>query len=149
MFPGPIASLRRFPALFCGIAFILGLAGCGPKGPKLVQVGGKVTVGDKPVTNGTVIFYPDRARGNTSLEEPRGDIDAEGNYKLLTGAKSGAAAGWYKVAVTAAEKIDPNNPYFTKWLIPEKYIDPKTSKLEFEVVENPPAGAYDIKLSPK
>jgi hypothetical protein len=121
-------------------------AGCGKGDAKLIPVEGKVTAGGKPLTTGTVIFYPDVQRGNLSKEEPRGAIDADGNYTLLTHIKQGVAAGWYKVAVTAAEQLDPNNPYFTKWLIPEKYIDPNTSHLEVEVVENPSPGAYDLKL---
>jgi hypothetical protein len=126
-----------------------GLTGCGQGGAKLVPVEGKVTMGAKPVPTGTVIFYPDAARGNTSKEEPRGDIDAGGNYQLLTGTHKGVAPGWYKVAVTAADQVDPNNPYFTKWLVPERYIDPRTSKLEFEVGANQPPGAFDIKLEGK
>lgn len=137
----------RGAALLCLLC--LGLVGCGARGPKLVPVEGKVTLGDKPVTNGTVILYPDLARGNQSPEEPRGEIDAQGNFKVTTGARTGAAPGAYKVAVTAAEKIDPNNPYFTKWLVPEKYIDFRTSGLSFEVVENAPPGTYNLKLAPK
>jgi hypothetical protein len=127
----------------------LGLSGCGTKGPRLARVEGKMTAGTELLRTGTVIFYPNAKRGNLSAEEPRGQIDPEGNYKIFTGAKEGVAPGWYKVAVTAAEQVDPNNPYFTKWLIPEKYIDPRTSGLEVEVVENPAPGAYDFKLDPR
>src|SRR5207302_1433461 len=91
----------------------------------------------KPVHNGTVILTPDAGKGNTSLEIPHGEIDANGHFKIMTREKSGASAGWYLVAITAAEKIDPNNPYFTKWLIDKKYTDNKTSNLALEVVENP------------
>jgi hypothetical protein len=126
------------------------IAGCkGNDGPKLVPVEGKVFFANKPLTTGFVIFHPDPDRGNPSLEEPHGAIDAEGNYKLMTRAKPGAAPGWYKIAVTAAADLDPNSPYFTKWLIPEDYINPKTSKLEREVVEQPQAGHYDLKLQAK
>jgi hypothetical protein len=149
MFPGMRSSLKSWLILVgCGVLAV-SLAGCGKSGSKLVQVAGKVTAGNKPLTTGTVIFYPDAGRGNTSKEEPRGDIDSEGNYRLLTGIQTGAAAGWYKVAVTAADQVDPKNPYFTKWLIPEKYIDPRTSKLTIEVVASPAAGAYDLKLDAK
>jgi hypothetical protein len=124
------------------------LTGCGG-GPKLPIVQGKVTAGDKPLRTGFVIFYPDKARGNDSKEEPRGDIDAEGNYVLYTRLEKGAASGWYKVAVSAADQIDPKNPYFTNWLIPQKYIDPRTSGLAIQVVEGPVPGAYDLKLDAK
>lgn len=140
--PGP---LPRLLVLLCSL-LTAGLVGCVPRGPTLIPVEGKVTLGDKPVPRGTVILYPDAARGNTSKEEPRGDIDAGGNYRILTGTRKGVSPGWYKVAVTAADQIDPNNPYFTKWLVPERYIDPQTSKLEFEVAPNPLPGAFDLKL---
>jgi hypothetical protein len=128
---------------------VVSLAGCGSGREKLARVEGKVMVGNKPLTSGYVIFHPDTAKGNESKEEPRGEIDAQGNYKLLTGTREGAVTGWYKVAVTAAEQLDPNNPYFTNWLIPEKYIDFRTSRLAFQVVENPAPGAYDIQLDPR
>jgi hypothetical protein len=131
------------------VGVVAGVAGCGKGHSRLVPVEGKVTVGGKPLTTGYVIFHPDAARGNTSQEEPRGMIDAEGNYKLMTGLEPGALPGWYQVAVTAADQIDPNNPYFTKWLIPQRYIDYRTSKLVVEVVPNPAPGAYDLKLEPK
>ena len=135
----------RTPVLLCCL-LTAGLTGCGPGGPKPAPVEGKVTMGGKPLTTGTAIFYPDAAWGNDSKEEPRGDIDGGGAYQVFTGARKGAAPGWYKVAVTAADQIDPNNPYFTKWLVPERYIDPRTSKLEFEVGANPTPGAFDIEL---
>lgn len=152
MLPQSATSPRRaLPALCCGAAFALAVAGCGEGGPKVLPVEGRVTVGGKPLTSGTgtVIFYPDSARGNTSKEEPRGALDAEGRYRLRTGTRDGAAPGWYRVAVTAAKQLDPNNPYFTDWLIPERYIDPKTSNLSVQVVEEPGPGTYDLKLDPK
>jgi hypothetical protein len=129
----------------CCFFFLISLSGCGGI-PGAVQVEGKVTAGGQPLTTGYVIFYPDPDKGNLSQEEPRAEIDTQGNYQLLTGIEPGVKPGWYKVAVTAADQIDPNNPYFTNWLIPEKYIDPRTSGLALEVVENPPPGAYDLKL---
>ena len=134
------------PMLLLLGAFALG---CGKQETKLVPVEGRVTFGKSSLKTGFVIFYPDAARGNNSKEEPRGDVDKDGHYKIFTGVKEGAAPGWYKVAVTAADQIDPNNPYFTHWLIPEKYIDPKTSKLALEVAESPSLGAYDIHLDAK
>jgi hypothetical protein len=149
MFLTKVLSARRIIVSLACAVFVVGATGCGKQGPKLVPVEGRVMVGTKPVTNGYVILYPDKAQGNTSLEEPRGEIDSRGNYKVLTGTRAGAAPGWYQVAVTAAAEYDPKNPYFTEWLIPQKYIDPKTSKLTVEVVERPVPGAYDFKLDAK
>jgi hypothetical protein len=132
------------------------MPGCGKDTLRLVQVEGKVMLGAKVLatdahTTGTVVLHPDKSKGNTSLEEPRGSIDSEGHFKIATGTKPGAAPGWYKVTVDAATVIDPKNPYHSAsgFLMPERYLDKETSKLAFEVVENAPAGTYDLKLDPK
>jgi hypothetical protein len=147
---------RKMPALrlllplicyFC--VFAVTATGCGKTDPNLAQVEGSVMVGNKPLTTGTVIFYPDATKGNDSKDEPRSPINTNGRYHLQNGVKQGITPGWYKVAVTAADQIDPKNPYFTNWLIPTKYIDPKTSKLRLEVVATHAPGAYNITLEPK
>lgn len=143
-----VLRLGRSLRSLAWVALLGAFAGCN-RGPTLIPVQGKVTSGDKPLTTGFVIFHPDAARGNTSKEEPRADIDKQGNYVLLTRLDKGAAPGWYKVTVTAADQLDPKNPYFTKWLIPQKYIDPKMSGIAIQVVGSAAAGAYDLKLEPK
>ena len=130
----------------CWGSLVLAGAGCGKAASSLAPVQGKVIFDGKALTAGTVIFYPAADKGNHSLEEPRGKIDGQGNYKVLTGIKQGVTPGWYKIAVTAAKQLDPKNPYFTEWLIPQKYIDYRTSKLAVEVVANPEPGRYDLKL---
>jgi hypothetical protein len=139
--------LGLMSALLCGAA--LALTGCGGEQEKLSPVEGKVLLGDKALTTGFVTFYPDATKGNTSKEEPRADIGPDGSYVVSTGNRKGAAPGWYRVAVTAADQIDPKNPYFTKWLIPQRYIDPSTSKLAVQVVQKPGPNAYDLKLQPQ
>ena len=126
----------------------IGVSSCGPSGPKLVPVQGKVTLKDgTPVAYGHIILHPDAGRGNTSKEVCQGTI-RDGSYIIMTGAKKGAPLGAYKVSIEAAKDVDPNNPYFTEWLADEKYVDPERSKLTTEVVENPEPGRYDFKLSP-
>jgi hypothetical protein len=67
----------------------------------------------------------------------------------MAATKEGAPPGWYKVTVTAQEPIDPQNPYAApRNLISTKWSDVATSGLEIEVVGNPVAGAYDLKLAP-
>jgi hypothetical protein len=147
----PVVGLLCLPAL------ILSLSGCGAKDTiKLLPVEGIVMLGEKVLatsanTKGTVRLYPDRTKGNDSLEIPRGSIDSEGKFKILTGLKPGVAPGWYRVTVDAATVIDPKNPYHSAsgFLVPERYIDKDESNLAFEVVENAPAGAYDLKLNSK
>jgi hypothetical protein len=138
-----------FPVLIAGV-FLAPALGCGRGDGGLVPVQGKVMLADNPLTTGVVIFRPDAAKGNKSLQEPRGQIDAEGNYKLVTAQKKeGAAPGWYKVGIIAAHpSTDPKNPYARpKSLIPSIYNDPEKSRLAVEVVEKPGAGAYDLKIS--
>jgi hypothetical protein len=135
------------PLLSCICLLAMTAAGCEKSGPKMVQVEGKVTYQGKPVPRGYVSFYPDAKKGNKSMEVPNGTID-EGSYHMVTRVHDGLTPGWYTVAVSAAEQIDPKNPYFTKWLVPDKYANPKTSKLQMEVVDNPAPGAYDINLEP-
>jgi hypothetical protein len=140
---------RRTARMAVLVAAALGVAGCGGGGPKLVPVRGKVTLpSGTPVHNGSVTLYPDTAKGNKSKELPIGAIDEQGNFTVTTGAREGAPPGWYKVAISAAEQIDPKNPYFTDWLIHERYINPETSKLTAEVVENPAPGRYDFQVEP-
>jgi hypothetical protein len=141
------AAVRRLLFLLCCGGLIAALvAGCEQSGPKMVQVEGKVTYKGKPVPRGYVSFFA--KKGNPSMEVPIGPIE-DGEYQVKTRTKDGMTPGRYQVAVNAAKQIDPKNPYFTDWLVPEKYSNPKTSKLEVEVVENPQPGAYDIHIEPK
>ena len=147
----PAGHRGAFSVLVAGVFLALAL-GCGQGDGdlgRLVPVEGKVMLGDKPLTTGVVIFRPDATKGNTSKHEPRGPIDAEGNYKLVTAEKrDGAAPGWYKVGIIAAQQsTDAKNPYaLPKSLIPSIYNDPEKSRLAVEVVEKPSPGAYDLRI---
>ena len=99
----------------------LALSGCGPSGPKLVPVQGRVTLTDgTPVAYGHVILHPDASKGNPSKEVCQGTI-RDGSYTIMTGARTGAPVGAYTVSIEAAKEVNPNNPYFTEWLADEKY----------------------------
>jgi hypothetical protein len=133
------------------LAVVAGLCSVGcTSGERLTEVRGKVFIGDQPATKGAgyVTFHPDDKKGNSSLEEAVGAIQPDGTYVLDTRGKPGAAEGWYKVGVSVAEVMDPNNPYVTKWLMPDpdKYQDWNRSGISIEVVSKPAAGQYDIKL---
>jgi hypothetical protein len=157
MFASHTHPLRLEFAPLCGLALILCSSGCGERDTvKLLPVEGTVMLSDKVLvtdakTKGTVRLYPDKTKGNDSLQIPRGAIDSEGKFKILTGTKPGVTPGWYIVTVDAATVIDPKNPYLSAagFLMPERYIDKNESGLAFEVVENAPPGAYDLKLSGK
>ena len=132
--------------LFVGIAIGL-LAGCA-SGPKLVTVNGKVLLKDgTPVKNGTVTFHPDTSKGNQSKEVPIGAI-RDGEYAIKTGVKDGAPLGAYRVSISAADDVNPDDPYKTVWYADEKYVNVDTSKLTADVTDNPEPGRYDFKLDP-
>ena len=152
------SSLRRFYHLISVLLAVIPLLGCGDSSGVGVTfpVSGKVTFNNEPLTAKTtmVLFKPDASKGNTSLFEPAGTVDAGGNYKLTTQGKNGAPPGWYQVVVTAREDAAPVHPKgpkqhrpVAKSLLPSKYGQPKTSGLAIEVVEKPDPGAYDLKLS--
>jgi hypothetical protein len=134
-----------------GVVFFLAaivLGGCGPSGPKLAPVEGKVTLKDgTPVEFGYIILHPEVSKENPSLDVCQGTIQ-QGSYTILTDVRQGAQAGKYRVSIQAAKGIDPTNPYFTEWLADEKYVDPAKSKLTLEVVETPEPGRYDFQLDP-
>jgi hypothetical protein len=136
--------------VFAGFCFALGSAGCGHAdgvGPT-VPVVGKVAADGQPVKAGTVSFRPDKSRGNTSVHEPYGEIDSQGNYRLFTGKKEGAPVGWYRVAVFAGEPVEVGNlSGQARWYANPKYASADSSGLVVEVVETPAPGAYDLKLT--
>jgi hypothetical protein len=136
------------------IAIAIGLAASGCRQPgdagNRFPVAGKVTLKDgKPLPRGTVIFAPDGAKGNTSLHEPRGAIDAEGNYKLATTPQlDGASPGWYVVTIISQEPYDESkSSWDPPWLINRKFGNRQTSGLAIEVVEKPELGRYDFQVS--
>lgn len=141
--------VRGYPAV---IAACLVLAGCRKAGDEgnRVPVVGKVTFTDgKPLPRGTVIFAPDGAKGNESLHEPRGQIEADGIYKLsTTPQREGARPGWYIVTIISQEPYDASkSSWDPPWLINRKYGNRQTSGLAVEVIEKPEPGRYDFQVT--
>jgi hypothetical protein len=139
-------------SLLAALSLAVFAAGCA-SGPKLVRVEGKVYLNDAPVQTGDtvtgyVVFHADPARGNKNLEDVKGTIEADGSYRISTRNKEGTLPGWYFVTVELA-RTNPKDPYDYKAMIPDRYLDKTKSKLAFEVVENPEAHRYDIKLEPQ
>jgi hypothetical protein len=154
----PIAVTKSYAEGFmsCRCSQLIALtfvafAGCA-KQDSLTEVRGTVFIGEQPSTKGMgyVTFHPDVSKGNNWQEESVGAIQPDGSYSLEMRGKKGAAKGWYKVGVTVADVIDPNNPYVTKWLMPnpDKYQYWSKSGISVEVVDKPQPGHYDIKLPP-
>jgi hypothetical protein len=126
-------------------------AGCGQDDGigKLYPVSGRILVDGRPLTGvaqGSVSFRGDPLKGNETLHQPTGPIDAEGRFELVTAGKKGAPPGWYKVVVTAyANKLE-EGPVRPRLLLVEKYYHPKKTDLSVEVVADPAPGAYDLNV---
>jgi hypothetical protein len=126
------------------------IGGCkgGANLPALAPVKGKVTVDGKSVTSGQVVLIPETPEKGKEGALSAGQIDADGNYEISTGGKSGAPLGKHKVTVTPptmpmpGAKGPPKGEFNQK-----KYGDQKSTPLSITVVENPAPGAYDLKLT--
>jgi hypothetical protein len=122
------------------------MAGCGSKVKPTGEVHGKVSYNGKPVTAGNVKFFPE-AGGEPVFST----ILPDGTYRV-----TGIPVGRAKVAIeTLAFKghITPPPPGMAKMMnaplpkyvpIPEKYEQPDTSGLTFEVEKT--AKPWDIEL---
>ncbi len=140
------------------------ISGCGdgptaPTGPQS-QVSGTVTNDGKPVTLNSQIVFFNSEKGLTLT----GTLDSLGKYSLTPAdPKLGVPAGRYEVCikppVVPVMQVDPSSPDYAKMMqagnipapaattadIPEKFNDPKTSGLIFEVKEGP--NTYDFDLA--
>ena len=145
-------NVGRMLVSISGLAACLWFASCREPGDEgnRVPVVGKVTFKDgKPLPRGIVIFTPDGSKGNQSQHEPRGPIDAEGNYKASTTDRlEGVQPGWYTVTIIAQEPYDESkSSWDPPWLISRKYGNRDTSGLTAEVIENAEPGRYDFQVS--
>jgi hypothetical protein len=96
-------ACRVFAATFVSVAVFL--AGCGPSGPTLATVSGKITLDGQPLPNVNVQFVPEKG-GSPSY----GGTNANGEYELLHAQnRKGALLGKHLVDITAREQqIDDN-----------------------------------------
>jgi hypothetical protein len=125
--------------------FILLLSvGCGgPPAVATVPVSGKVTLEGQPVSSGLVSFAAADDKVGAGL--CTGIIGADGEYKISSDGKPGAPLGKYKVTVTPSMTPPPASgappsPFNAR------YMSSTSTPLVIEVVSNPAAGAYDLKL---
>jgi hypothetical protein len=123
------------------------VVGCGGGGPKRVTVKGDVTLDGAPLDGGVLYYFADEAKGNKHRIAAVGPVRS-GKYNIVTSAVRnsesgpGAPLGWYKVY------MDATVPGFnTK--IHDRFTDPSKTTVSIEVVENPAADAYNIKLTSK
>ena len=131
---------------FTILCAVLALAGCGPGGPSLISVEGKITADNNPLPQGSLAFHPDAAKGNTSKKTAAAEIK-DGSYKVFTDGRPGAPAGWYKVTVVSAGEPDNTKPEApVKSLVAPRYADPK---LTDQLIEVKAGGSYGLKVSSK
>jgi hypothetical protein len=119
--------------LAVAVAALVPLA-CGPTGPGMAQVSGKVTYAGKPVPKGVITFVPVAPDGRNAT----GQIQPDGSYQLQTeNPGDGALLGEYKVTVYAHDEpvLDyiPPKPVPPKILTPTKYEKPDPSGLKATV----------------
>jgi hypothetical protein len=120
---------------------ILAASGCPSKGPKVVKVAGTVKYKD-----GTFIPLPEpgaKARspiinftpvGEAAAGQPKkgagGAIDANGHFEVTTFKPGdGLIPGKYQAAIVAQKTYGDSKSS----LVPEKYTNPKTSGLDFDI----------------
>src|SRR5262245_4070351 len=96
-------------AALAALTFVLSATGCNNGVGKTYPVSGKVTIDGAPLKgkSATVMFVPNRDKGNSTTLEPGGTIDSSGNYTLYTKSERGAPPGWYKVVVTGVSEEPP------------------------------------------
>jgi hypothetical protein len=142
----PRLPLRR---LLAGAAACLLAAGCGDDIGTCYPVEGQVLLGGKPLRGmtGSVMFVPDKVKGNPGPLEAGGHLDAEGRYKLSTKGKPGAPAGWYKVVITAVPPGIGDRDPVRRPPIHARYVAEKTTPLSVQVVAEPAPGTYDVKVT--
>ena len=112
--------------------------GCGPSDrpyvAPTVPVKGKVTYQGKPLTQGSVTFEPDGTG-----REANGSIQPDGTFVLSTFKEGdGALVGVHRIAVSGTGKGG-------KEIVPIKYRNTSSSKVEVEVVEGKAEYAIDLK----
>jgi hypothetical protein len=120
---------RRHRPFLIALALLTPIA-CGPSGPSMAKVHGRVMYLGKPVTKGTISFKatdPDRRNAT-------GQIDADGYYTLQTeNPGDGIEVGAYYVSISSRDDpvLDyiPATPVPPKYLVPAKYENPETAGL--------------------
>jgi hypothetical protein len=123
---------------------LLSLIACSRDSVRVVPVSGKVSLDGTLLKKGSVVFWPNKDKGNNSPHEAAAQIDADGTFELYTKGRAGAVPGHYKVTVNASTEVSSTEPLKGKLLVPQKYTKRETTPLLLEVVESPASGRYDL-----
>ena len=131
--------------LLVGVAGLCSVVGCSGNKPlpkelgPLFPVQGKVTLDGKLLRGGNVTFFA--LDHDVKICQPEGLIDPDGNYTVSSYGQSGAPAGKYRVTV-----LPGSHDKSMDLAVDDTYQSWENSPLTVTVTENPPAGAYDLKL---
>jgi len=138
---------RSFSLSRTSVFIILGVAigaGCNPPLPPMAPVKGTVTLNGQPVTSGQVAFVP--ADDKTGAGLSAGTIGSDGTYEIHTANQSGAPLGKYKVTVSPS-MVPAQGATGMTMPFDKKYGDPAATPFKVEVINNPEAGRYDLKMT--
>jgi hypothetical protein len=81
-------------------SLLVGCGGSADDAPDVVPVKGKVLVDGKPLSAGTIDFYPDEAQG-TKGPGATGEISPTGEFTMISpGNREGSMVGHFKVTIT-------------------------------------------------
>jgi hypothetical protein len=123
------------------LAAAASLVGCGGAES---TVSGTVTLDGRAVGPGVIVFAP--ADGTSNPAD--GAIQVDGSYFLRTSREEGLKAGKYRVGVTVLDQPDvkpgERSMEVAKYITPEKFADPSTSRLEYDV--EPGSNTIDVAL---
>jgi hypothetical protein len=118
-------SKSLFSCLLAVGLLLVGTTGCGPSGPNVVPVSGKVLIDGKPLTYGYVRFLPSGGRASDA------EIKSDGTFELrYSGDQKGALVGEHRVEIAASQTLSPTK---VKWHAPKKYASIGTSGLTYKV----------------
>jgi hypothetical protein len=134
-----LKGARRLAVWVLAPVFLAPLWGCGiaARGTqaKLIPVKGKITYKGQPVTKGLVTFEPDGYGRNA-----RGQLQSDGTYVLTTEKEGdGVVAGHHQVSISGT------GSRLSKELVPKKYTQRTTSKLEADVDAEHSEFSFDLK----
>ena len=146
-------QLRTSKRVDASLCLLLALAaGCGRSLPATGSVSGRVTLDGKPLADAGVMFTPSSGGRPAS-----GTTDEKGEYRLTTFAPAdGALVGPH--AVTVVKQDFSNRPTTPsglpggeglrsgggRWIVPEHYSQPETSKLSAEVAAGENRFDFDL-----
>jgi hypothetical protein len=125
-------------------SFFTCIAGCGPGGPDIASVTGKVTLDGQPLVNATVVFMP-KSGGRPAAAR----TDENGVYNLnFSAGRKGTIPGPNRVRITTLsdpyEDDDGNRVPGSRERIPMEYN--QQTKLEFDVIDGQKNEAnFDLK----